>query len=194
MPNWDEFVSAAPALREAGNTTALEFETQNAELVREKLSLAKAEADLEAGREGEGSLGVVGLRSRITLGERDRARPKTDRQQQRLDTSSRDHSGASNSQSTQQCNPDRRSGRKRTGSEPGRCGNRRGVASGFGDVGLAGTVAALETPVAGEAVTVVLEELHHLLVPGIEDGEPVEEAPNRFQGLVTGQLQLFEDR
>ena len=32
------------------------------------------------------------------------------------------------------------------------------------------------------------------LIQGFLDGKPVEEAPNRFQGLVTGQLQLFEDR
>ncbi|MFT5686842.1 MAG: deoxyguanosine kinase [Myxococcota bacterium] len=32
------------------------------------------------------------------------------------------------------------------------------------------------------------------LIQGFLDGEPVEEAPNRFQKLVTGQLNLFEDR
>ena len=32
------------------------------------------------------------------------------------------------------------------------------------------------------------------LIQGFLDGKPVDEAPNRFQGLVTGQLQLFEDR
>ena len=32
------------------------------------------------------------------------------------------------------------------------------------------------------------------LIQGFLDGKPVDEAPNQFQGLVTGQLQLFEDR
>ncbi len=44
-------MAAAKSLREAGNTTALEFETQNAELVREKLSLAKSETSATAARE-----------------------------------------------------------------------------------------------------------------------------------------------
>lgn len=44
-------MAAAKSLREAGNTTALEFETQNAELVREKLSLSKAQTQSTAARE-----------------------------------------------------------------------------------------------------------------------------------------------
>ena len=44
-------LEAAKSLREAGNITELEFETQNDEFVREKLGLAKAEADAAAARE-----------------------------------------------------------------------------------------------------------------------------------------------
>jgi len=60
-------MAAAKSLREAGNITALEFETQNSELVREKLSLAKSEARSTAAREELNVLmGLTGSQTRWT--------------------------------------------------------------------------------------------------------------------------------
>ncbi len=60
-------MAAAKSLREAGNITALEFETQNGELVREKLSLAKSEARSTAAREALNVLmGLTGSQTRWT--------------------------------------------------------------------------------------------------------------------------------
>ncbi|MGI9385090.1 MAG: TolC family protein [Methyloligellaceae bacterium] len=57
-------LEAAKSLREAGNITALEFETQNDEFVREKLGLAKAEAAAAVAREKLNVL--MGLSGRAT--------------------------------------------------------------------------------------------------------------------------------
>jgi hypothetical protein len=46
-------------------------------------------------------------------------------------------------------------------------------------------MAAAEPPVAGEAVTVLLEELDHLLLPGVEDREAVEYGEVAGERVVT---------